>query len=370
MAYFRMYGNNIIVPTVKIYGAEWAGTSDPAWTRTDDAVGLSDPNPAVNNGNGNSPFDTIMPWAGMKRVEDSAAGTLVEIPKFYYKWTRDGIKMKLQISALPVDGFLVSPAHADRGDGKGERDVVYVGAYHCATSTYKSTTGVKPQISKTRATFRSSIHNLGSDIWQYDYAMHWTIAMLYLVEYANWNVQTAIAVGCGNGSAIEVEGQCDGMIYHTGTSASSKTSYGATRYRYIEGLWSNCTHAVDGIYTKQNNIYCIKNPANFSDSDNGTFIGTSHVSKGANGVITSWTNPTTVGFEYALYPDAISTDNTYSTYVCDGYYAPSNAWFNNASLICGGNYSRNQGLGLFFLYADTGYNSAGSSIGSRLMKLP
>ena len=71
--------------------------------------------------------------------------------------------MKLQISDTAQEGFFVSPAHADRGDGKGERDKVYVGAYHCGTN-YKSTTGVKPIASITRDTARTNIHNLGSTI--------------------------------------------------------------------------------------------------------------------------------------------------------------------------------------------------------------
>ena len=31
-----------------IYGAEWDGSSATTWTRTDEAAGFSDPNPAVN----------------------------------------------------------------------------------------------------------------------------------------------------------------------------------------------------------------------------------------------------------------------------------------------------------------------------------
>ena len=179
MAYIDLgYGEYVEPP--HIYGAEWDGSSSPAWTRTDDSADFADPSPAVSNGNGSSPFDDCMPWSGMKRVEDSEAGTLVEIPKFWYKWTRTGSAMKLQIADSEVDGFFVSPAHADRGDGTGERDVVYVGAYHC-DSNYKSTTGMIPKVSMTRANFRTNIHNLGNNVWQWDYAMYWTIMMLYLV---------------------------------------------------------------------------------------------------------------------------------------------------------------------------------------------
>ena len=346
-----------------IFGAEWAGTSSPAWTRTDDAASFSDPSPAVNNGSGSSPFDDYLPWNGMKRVEDSDAGTLVEIPKYWYKWTRDGAKMKLQIADYAADGFLVSPAHADRGDNKGERDVVYVGAYHCATSTYKSTTGVAPMGNQTRATFRSSIHNLGSSIWQYDYAMYWTIMMLYLVEYADWNSQAKIGYGCGNNSSVENNGLTDGMTYHTGTNAANRTTYGHVRYRYIEGLWDNVYDWCDGIYFSSANVYAIKNPSNFSDTTGGTSVGTR---ASASGVAVTWTAPSTSGFEYALYPATTTADSTYSTYDCDYcYYGAS-----GVVLRVGGNYYQNQNYGAFYLYGNYAASYKNAYVGGRLQKLP
>lgn len=345
-----------------IYGAEWDGSSSPAWTRTDDAANFSDPSPAVNNGNGSSPFDNILPWSGMRRVEDANAGTLVEIPKFYYKWTRDGAKMKLQISASQFNGSLVSPAHADRGDGKGERNLVYVGAYHCATSTYKSTTGVKPQTSTTKINFRTNIHNLGSSIWQYDFAMYWTIMMLYLVEYANWDSQAMIGYGGGNDSAYEDAGLTDSMVYHTGTNAANRTTYGHTRYRYIEDLWGNIYDFCDGIYFSSTSIYCIKNPANFSDTSGGTLVGTR---ANASGVAVTWTSPSASGFEYALYPASVTSDSTYTTYDCDRCYF--NTSFN--ALRVGGYYKQDQAGGAFHFYSTSATTSSVSGLGSRLQKL-
>lgn len=349
-----------------IFGAEWAGTSSPVWTRTDDAALFTDPVAAVNNGNGSSPFDTIMPWAGMVR-EERAGGTMVKIPKYWYKWTRDGAKMKLQITpdeaTAQANGFFTAPAHADRGDGAGERDYVYIGAFHCA-SDYKSKTGVKPVGNKNRATFRSGIHNLGANIWQSDFAMFWTWAMLYLVEYANWNSQAVIGYGCGNGSSIENNGLCDAMTYHTGTNAASRTTYGHVRYRYIEGLWDNVMDWCDGIYfggTNKVSVYCIKNPANFSDSSNGTLVSTRATSQG---YISGWTNPSATGYEYALYPNAISGSD--STYVCD-YCFNSNT---GAVLLIGGRYNQAQFLGAFCM---NGYESDSNTYtysGSRIMELP
>ena len=346
-----------------VYGVEWDGTSTTLWSRTDNAAGFTNPVPAVNNGNGSSPFDACMPWSGMEPVNDATVGKLVKIPKYWFKWTRSGSSMKLQISDSPQDGFYVSPAHADRGDGKGERDFVYVGAYHCATSTYKSTTGVMPQASQTRATFRTSIHNLGSDIWQFDFAMYWTICMLYLVEYGDWNSQNTIGYGCSDSGSIQNSGLCDSMIYHTGTNAVNRTTYGHTRYRYIEDLWGNVYDFCDGIYFSSANVYCIKNPTNFSDTSGGTLVGTRAT---ASGWTKAWTNPTTTGFEYALYPNNVDSNLDGSTYVCD--FCSYNA--SGVVLYVGGSRNQNQYLGLFCLVGNYAASYSDSSVGGRLQKLP
>lgn len=351
--------DNILNPPA-IYGVEWDGSSNPKWTRTDDAASFADPEPALNNGTGSSPFDDILPWSGMVKEEDATAGTLVKIPKYYYKWTRNGATMKLQIADGPEDGFLVSPAHADRGDGEGERDYVYVGRYHC-NSSYKSAAGAQPLGNITRATARTNIHNLGATYWQYDYAMYWTIMMLYLVEYANWNSQATIGYGCSAGSAKFNMGATDAMTYHTGTSAASRTTYGSVQYRHIEGLWDNVYDWCDGIYFSGTNVYCIKKPANFSDTANGTLVGTRAT---AGGYISAWTNPTAAGFEYALYPSAVSGSET--TYVCDycNYYS------SGVVLCVGGYYDQYQSPGAFYLVGSNVASGASAIVGCRLQKLP
>lgn len=132
----------------------------------------------------------------MVRSSDPAAGELVAIPKFWFKWTKSGSRLKLQIADKATPGFHVSPAHADRGDGKGERNTVYIGRYHCHTSNWKSQSGGKPKADITRSAARNGIHGLGGTIWQSDIQIRMTIWMLYLVEFADWNSQKTIGKGC------------------------------------------------------------------------------------------------------------------------------------------------------------------------------
>ncbi len=343
---------------VTIYGVQWDGTSTTKLSRTDASAGFTDPVPAVNNGNGSSPFDDLMPWAGMVKEEDSAAGTLVKIPKFWYKFTKSGNTLKLQIADGPADGFYVSPAHADRGDGKGERDYVYVGRYHCGASAYKSVSGQKPKASITRPAARSAIHNLGATIWQFDLAMRQTIQMLYLVEFANWDSQTATGYGCGSNSGTENMGATDGMQYHTGTKQSSRTAYGVgVQYRWIEGLWDNVYDWMDGCYYNSNGLNVILNPNNFNDSANGTLVG-----KPSSGFPSVMDTAVQGGIQW-MYPTTANGSDT--TYVPD-------SWSFSASypcLCCGGYYSRNLDRGLFYVYCG-GASGSYASIGCRLQKLP
>ena len=343
-----------------IYGVVWDGTSTTVWSRTDEAASFVNPTPyragATNYG---SPFDNLYPWSGMVRVTDAVAGELVAIPKFWYKWTKSGNSLKLQIADKETDGFHVSPAHANRGDGKGERDIVYVGRYHCNTNNYKSQSGVKPKANITRSTARTSIHNLGSNIWQSDIQMRMTIWMLYLVEFADWNSQKTIGKGCGNNSATENMGYTDSMPYHTGTTLASRDSYGiGTQYRYIEGLWDNVYDWGDGCYYNSNGLNIINTPSSFSDNSGGTAVGVP-----SSGWPSAFTVATVAGLEWVIYPTASGGSET--TYSAD-------SWNFNASNPClyfGGNYNQNGNHGLFYVnYYSASYSSA--NIGCRLQKLP
>ena len=344
---------------VTIYGVEWDWTSGGSTkgTRTDGAAGFSDPNPAVNNGSGSSPFDNLYPWSGMVK-ETRAGGVMVKEPKYWYKWTKTGKKLKLQIADGPVEGFHVDPVNMDRGDGLGELDFSYIGRYHCASGTYKSETNKAQQVNITRSGARSSIHNLGANIWQMDFAQMWYVGMLFLVEFADWNGQTAIGYGCSSGNSKQNNGRTDSMQYHTGTTAANRTTYGFTQYRNIEGWWDNVYDWMDGCYYNSNGLNVIKNPAQFSDSANGVLVG-----KPVAGYPSDFTIPTQDGLEWALFPSAANGSQT--TYVPDGWYYVGS----NPCLYHGGNYGQGLYHGPFYVdYSAASYTI--SDIGCRLQERP
>lgn len=356
----------VAIKNVSIYGVEWDGSSSTILSRTDSAASFTNPVPYVSGASSyGSPFDNLMPWSGMERVTVSAAGELVKIPKFWYKTTFSGSTFKLQIADSEADGFSVAPAFMDRGDGNGERDYAYVGRYHCSSSNYKSATGVTPKVSITRDTARTAIKALGSNIWQWDYAMLITIQMLYLVEYANWNAQATIGGGCSQTSSSSSAafncGGTDSMPYHTGTVSASHSDYGDCQYRYIENLWGNCYDWCDGIYFSAANVYAIKNPANFSDTANGTLVGTRPTS---GGYISALAKSSVSGFDWFYYPSAVAgSDSTYIPDYCN--YSAS-----GVVLYVGGNYSQYPNRGLFYLSGNYAASYSYANIGSRLQYLP
>ena len=343
---------------VTIYGVEWDWTSGGSTkgTRTDGAAGFSNPNPAVNNGSGSSPFDNLYPWSGMVK-ETRTGGVMVKEPKYWYKWTKTGKKLKLQIADGPVEGFHVDPVNMDRGDGLGELDFSYIGRYHCASGTYKSETNKAQQVNITRSGARSSIHNLGANIWQMDFAQMWYVGMLFLVEFADWNGER-IGRGCSANGSKENNGRTDAMQYHTGTTAANRDSYGFTQYRNIEGWWDNVYDWLDGCYYNNNGLNVIKNPAQFSDSANGVLVG-----KPVGGYPKDFAIPTQSGLEWALYPSESGGSTT--TYVPD-------YWSYNGGYPClyhGGYYYQGQVHGPFYV-SYSGASFSYSLVGCRLQERP
>ena len=340
---------------IHIYGASWDGTSTTKWSRTDEAADFTDPVPYVAGASSyGSPFDNLQPWAGMVKSERTG-GTMVAIPKFWYKLEQNGAGMTIQIAERAVEGYSVSPAHMDRGDGHGERDVVYIGRYHC-NSSYRSGTG-SPRANMTRSSARANIHGLGSAIWQCDFAMRFTLWLLYIVEFADWNSQAKIGYGCSPSSNAFTMGYTDSMPYHTGTDQSNRAAYGGTQYRNIEGLWDNVFDWCDGCYNNGNGLNIILNPANFSDSSGGTAAGVP-----SNGWPSAFRVKANGDFPVFIPTSASGSDATYS---CDSWFFSSS----DPCLYVGGSYGHYSNSGLFYVNCYSASDYSGY-IGCRLQELP
>lgn len=345
-----------------VWGVVWSKSADPTWARTDDAEFFSDPVPyTAGSLIYGSPFDELYPWCEMKIVHHSVVGDTVSIPKFWYKWTETSSTLKLQISNHAEDGFSVSPSHIARYSGDTEKDMIYIGRYHC-NNHFTSVTGEEPVTGLTRQAARTNIHSKGEKIFSYDYAAYWTIRMLYLVEYANWNSQLCIGYGCGDNISRTSVGYTDSMPYHTGTTQALRTDFGyGTQYRYIEGLWDNCFDWCDGIYFANEKVYIIDDPRSFSDSTGGVYICDRPTE---DGFPSSYTIPSVEGYSWALFPKTLSPTSP-TTYTTDMYYYTSNG----AVLYTGGRYEQTNLRGLFYMNVQQPASAGIQTAGCRLQVL-
>ena len=115
---------------------------------------------------------------------------------------------------------------------------------------------------------------------------------------------------------------------------------------------------MDGCYYNSNGLNIIKNPSNFSDSANGTAVGTP-----SSGYPSVMSISAISGFEWVMFPTAASGS--------DSTYVPDNWGFSASSpcLFAGGSYYQDQNYGLFCVGCN-GASNSGAYIGCRLQELP
>ena len=211
----------------------------------------------------------------------------------------------------------------------------------------------------TRATARTNSKNKGSKWGQYDFASWCAVWLLYLVEFADWNSQATIGVGICNGSSMSNTGGTDGMSYHTGTAASSRTATGAVQYRNIENPYGNIWEWIDGVNFSDGTVYVCTTPANYADDTTAgyTNAGTKVQSNGfIKAIGLSSTAP------WAFFPTEVGGSET--IYIPDYAYCHS-GW---RVLMVGGNYSNSTGnVGLFNFNANNASSNSNSNVGARLL---
>lgn len=357
-------------PTANVFGVCWdTSNSSTALTRltpSTDPYGLvtksvtTEPVPEVGTGAGSSPFDSFMPWSGMKECNLNNTGavttgkgdsgfsrsnnfTMVFIPEFYVAAKRNGTKQYFYVSDKPKAGMTKHP-----GSGK------YVGRYHM-NSNGQSVSGSSPYVNMTRTTARNKAKSLGSKFHLYDFATYCAIIFLYIVEFADWNCQSKIGRGYmdGDDSAIP-SGGTDSMTYHTGRAPGTDDNT-AVQYRWIENLWGNVHQLVDGFNANGRTAYYCTDPSKYADdTSNGyTKIGTLPAS--------AYIKDLTVTDNGLLIPK--TTGGSGTTYIPDYSFSS----LGRHVLYVGGNLDDGLLAGLLCIHADGTSSFSDSHISARIM---
>lgn len=320
----------------------------------------TEPVPAVGTGAGSSPFDSFMPWSGMKECNLNNAGavtawkgdsgfsrsnnfTMVFIPEFYVAAKRNGTKQYFYVSDKPKTGMTKHP-----GSGK------YVGRYTIPGSK----SGVTSTVNITRTTACSNAKKNGDKWHLYDFATYCAIIFLYVVEFADWNCQKKIGPGITNIS-MHSNGDTDNMKYHTGrTNDWAGDAQNPVQYRWIENLWGNVYQWVDGFNANGTAAYYCTDPSKYADdtATGYTNIGTLPAS--------GWIKDLTVTDNGLLIPKTSGGSET--TYVPDYAYSDPD-W---RVLCVGGDWNEGTYAGLLSFNASTSSSGSYSNVSARLLCEP
>lgn len=363
--------HGIVKPAaVRTFGASWAGGSSTQFTRLGDAASFADPVPAVGSGAGSSPFDTIMPWAGMKEFNvingqityergvdaefsRSSYDTVVRVPRFWYKTVKSDSEWQVWIANGPASGFNEHPAFEGG-------DCIYVGRY-LTGSGYVSRNGRAPLVSITRAACRTGSRGKGARWDMMNVAVMSALQMLYLVEYADWQTQV-IGKGVQDGSSVINVGGTDSMVYHTGRPAGTDGAV-SIQYRGIEDLWGNAWQWTDGINFSGTTAYYCLNRSDFGDDKSAGYTQLGYTCCSGDKSF-----PKTHGLDqnapWLFLPT--SSGGSDATYIPDGWWT-NTGW---RAFRFGGGYNLGSATGLFA--RDAGHASSGAyaNDGGRLLYFP
>ena len=357
---------------------------------------------AITKGEG----DNIRTYAAGTKVQ-----VMVEQPKFYYKVVPLELekiqggkgfhmrKARYYVSDTMKAGFKLHPAFIK--DGK-EKNFIYLSAYEGCTydtsaSAYKlndaqdvdwtndvlaSIANAKPtsgltQSGATRNGFRTIAAKRGSGWSQQTIQSVAATQILFLVEYASFNIQEKLGAGVttktddGATSMTEITGATTTLGNKSGQVINTN-SYSVVAYRGEENPFGNLWKWVDGINTN--------NGSTFAAGDTGTIYVADHGFKdnsgdapyhevGFSSVYLTWSYISAFGYaeddDWLFYPTEGKGNSSLPVGDCGRVLNPG--W---RVAILGGDWYDGSSSGLFYLDVYYGSGTRYRTIGGRLLYVP
>ncbi|WP_373712000.1 hypothetical protein, partial [Jeotgalibaca porci] len=325
---------------------------------------------------------------------------MVEQPKFYYKVVplkldkvQDGKgfhlrKARYYVSAKHKAGFKIHPAFVRNGK---EKNFIYLSAYEgalyddsaatyilddaqvadFATDKLSSISGTKPASgltqNLTRANTRKLAQNRGLG-WEQAYGA--TVAatqLLFAIEYASFNTQTAIGMGVSKtDDGATNQSEPTGATTLLGNT-SGKADNGSITYRGEENFWMNIWKWVDGLNIEAKGLHNLFVADNAFADDLGT---TPYQDAGitiakTNGYISAFTY--NEKFDWLFFPS--ETIGNTSVPVGDYLYQTNtyNGWL---TALLGGYWDIGANGGGFYWSVAYAASSRDRVIGGRLVYVP
>lgn len=349
--------------------------------------------------------------SGYTTTGKNAAGTpvqvMVEQPKFYYKVVpmvlEKGVKgMKIRkaryyVSDTLKPGFKVHPAFVENGN---VNPYIYLAAFEgslfdtsanayilddsqvadFAADKLSSIAGVKPisglQQNLTRGNTRLLARKRGAG-WEQAYAATAAASqLLMLIEYASFNMQSAI----GNGVTNKADDGASSMTEITGATANlgnasgsvtNANDYNIVSYRGEENFWGNIWTWVDGMNEE--------NPATFTSGMAGTLHVADH-GFADDTKASPYKNTGIHPIQGSGYVSAFGYSEEFDwLFIAVEYSGNSSlpvgdyAWNNNSGwrvALLGGGWYSGAYAGAFYWYLDSASAYRGRDVGGRLVYVP
>lgn len=337
-----------------------------------------------------------------------ASGTIVQVmveqPKFYYKVVpleiekkkKGGItrKVRYYVSDTPKAGFKLHPAFIENGN---ENEKIYLAAFEgslydssasayilddsqvadfaadllCSIANAKPLSGLTQNA--TRANVRKLAEKRGSG-WEQAYiATASASQMLMLIEYASFNMQSAIGQGAvnktddGSSNMAEATGVTINLGNASGT-ASNANGVQFVSYRGEENFWGNIWGWIDGINeymdatTHEGTIY-IADHSFADDTGTGAYEDAGIIAVYGNGYVSAFCY--SEKYDWLFIPGELLGNTALP--VGDYCWNGNTGW---RVAILGARWDHGLGAGAFYWVLDDASSIRDRTIGGRLVYVP
>lgn len=227
-----------------------------------------------------NPVDVETPDASLQFAAGTKVQVMVEQPKFYYKVVPLELekiaggkgfhmrKVRYYVSDTKKEGFKLHPAFIQDGV---EKNFIYLSAYegcfydtdgakyitddaavYASGDMLSSISGAKPASNQTRSTFRTAASARGAGWSQQSVQSVAATEILFLIEYASFNMQEKIGIGVSNKTddgatnMSEITGATTNLGNASG-SVKNTNGWNIPSYRGEENIYGNIWKWVDGL---------------------------------------------------------------------------------------------------------------------------
>ena len=282
----------------------------------------------------------------------SAGDVMIEIPKIFYKFSKDSSYYYIQIADEQEAGYS-DWAFSYKGVVK---DKFYIGAYwgYTTSSKLRSLSGKTPTVSQTLNTFRTQAQANGAGYEQIPLNKLILLQILYLIMFKNRNGQSVLGRGFVDGNSA---------VAATGATNSKGKCWGETTGKYqmcfmnIEDFWGNLYGWIDGYYIDSSGNRKAAD-GNFSDLDFSSYTTISTNASSVSGYITKIECNEKLGFMIT------AGSGSQTTYFCDYGYASVGSGGRVPNF--GGSWASGSNGGPFRLYCDYSLSDLNATVGGRL----